>query len=42
MSDRIPHPSIGNPTERATVYTHPEALSQGGRLVGFANLRGEG
>ena len=27
---------FGNATERATVYTRTEALSQGGRLVGFA------
>ncbi len=27
---------FNNPTERATVYTRTEALSQGGRLVGFA------
>jgi sulfotransferase len=27
---------FSNPTERATVYTRTEALSQGGRLVGFA------
>ncbi len=27
---------FSNPSERATVYTRTEALSQGGRLVGFA------
>lgn len=27
---------FNNPTERATVYTRTETLSQGGRLVGFA------
>ncbi len=27
---------FNKPTERATVYTRTETLSQGGRLVGFA------